>query len=296
MAYWHDIYRFDNSIEHELKFAGKWGAKGEKRQKKKKLTPEQVAKNNQRAKETRMRRTMKANFHPKDLWCCCKYPAGVRLTVEEAKNDKTNFLKILRQEYRKRGSPLKWIGRLEVGERGGIHFHILINRLWTEQTDAIIADAWDRALQKSALQKLRPGCRTQGLVDWRSTYEEGDFKDLAAYICKQPERDSQEYEQLSLFPKEEQKELLSYSSSRNLIRPEPERKRYSHRTVRKLIQDGPKPTPGYYIDLESLYIGTNPYTGYSYCKYIEIKLPENRIKSTLKKRIHPPRGDDALWT
>lgn len=133
-------------------------------------------------------------------------------------------------------------------------------------------------------------------MDWRSTYEEGDFKDLAAYICKQPERDSQEYEQLSLFPKEEQKELLSYSSSRNLIRPEPERKRYSHRTVRKLIQDGPKPTPGYYIDLESLYIGTNPYTGYSYCKYIEIKLPENRIKSTLKKRIHPLRGDDALWT
>ena len=54
MAYWHDIYRFDNSIEHELKFAGKWGAKGEKRQKKKKLTPEQVAKNNQRAKETRV--------------------------------------------------------------------------------------------------------------------------------------------------------------------------------------------------------------------------------------------------
>ena len=146
MAYWHDIYRFDNSIEHELKFAGKWGAKGEKRQKKKKLTPEQGAKNNQRAKETRMRRTMKANFHPKDLWCCCKYPAGVRLTVEEVKNDKTNFLKILRQEYRKRGSPLKWIGRLEVGERGGIHFHILINRLWTEQTDAIIADAWDLSL------------------------------------------------------------------------------------------------------------------------------------------------------
>lgn len=296
MAYLHDIYRFRNSIEHEFKYAGKYGAKGERRKKKKKLTPEQVKKNNQRAKATRMRRTMKANFDAKDLWCCCKYPEGTKLPIKDVKKDKSRFLRILRGEYEKRGSPFKWIARLEVGERGGIHFHILVNRVWKDQTDTIIADAWDRALQKSALQKIRPGCRTQGLVDWQNTYEEGDFKDLADYICKQPEKDSEEYEQLSLFPPEEQKQLLSVSSSRNLIRPEPEREHYSRRTVRKLIEDGPKPTPGYYIDRETLYIGINPFTGWSYCKYTELKIPENRKKSTLKKGIHPARGGDALWT
>ena len=62
MAYWHDIYSFSRSIEHEFKFAGRYGAKGEKRAKKEKATPEQIAKQNLRNKETRMRRLMKANF------------------------------------------------------------------------------------------------------------------------------------------------------------------------------------------------------------------------------------------
>lgn len=295
MAYWHDTWSFRNSIEHEFKFAGKYGAKGEKRQKKKKPTPGQIAKQNQRNKETRMRRTIKANFAEKDLWCCCKYPEGIRLQIEDVKKDKSRFLRILRREYEKRGSPLKWVARLEIGERGGIHFHILVNRLWKSQSDILIADAWSRALERSALQSIRPGCRTEGLVDWASTYDSGGYKALADYICKQPEEGTEEYKQLSLFAPEEQKQLLSVTSSRNLIRPEPERHYYSRRTMRKLVEDGPEPTPGYYIDIDSLYIGTNPYTGYSYCKYIELKIPEDRKKTKSGDTFHPPRGGDTEW-
>ena len=42
-----DRWIFSNSIETEYKFAGKYGAKGEKRAKRKKATPEQMAKQNQ---------------------------------------------------------------------------------------------------------------------------------------------------------------------------------------------------------------------------------------------------------
>ena len=68
------------------------------------------------------------------------------------------------------------------------------------------------------------------------------------------------------------KEEYSYSTSRNLIRPKPERKRYRRWTMRKLLLYGPKPTPGYYIVPESIRSGTNRYTGYSYMRYTEEKL------------------------
>ena len=286
MAYNHDLWRFLTSIEHEYKYAGKWGAKGEKRQPRKKATPEQIRLQNQRNKENRTRRLIKANFIEKDLWCCLKYPAGTRIAIEDVKSDKKHFLEYMRNAYKKRGSPLKWIARMEVGERGGIHFHILINRI--QDADLIITDAWSKALKKSAAQCSR----TDGLVDYRSVYESGDMKALAEYMCKQPKEDSPEYEQISLFEKDEQKALLSLTTSRNLIRPEPEHEEKSHYTMRKIIENGPTPTPGYYIDMDSLYIGVNPYTGYSYCRYTEIKLPENRIKTRCGTKLHPPRGDD----
>lgn len=292
MAYWHDLYRFRNSLEHELKWLGRNGAKGEKREKKIKPTPEQIARQNQMNKVTRTRRTIKANFEEGDLWCCCKYPKGIRPTVEEVKEDKKHFLGYLRKEYKKRGSPLKWVARLEVGKRGGIHFHIIINRLWTVQSDILIAEAWSRALERSTALQGRKN-RTEGLVDFKTTYEAGGYQSLAEYICKEPEENTEEYEQLSLFDQTEQKALTSVSSSRNLIRPEPERKYYKRRTMRALIEEGPKPTPGYYIDRDSLYIGVNPFTGYSYCKYTEVKIPESRINPKSGRDLHPPRGGDA---
>ena len=49
--YWKDTYEFLNSNDIEYKWEGKYGAKGEKRQKKKKATPEQIKKQNQWKKE-----------------------------------------------------------------------------------------------------------------------------------------------------------------------------------------------------------------------------------------------------
>lgn len=253
--YWLDIWRFVTSTEREYKFPGKYGAKGEKRKSKVKPTPEQVKKQNQRNREKKMRRLIKANFSEWDLWCTLKYPAGTRKPLEEVKKDKKLFLERLRYAYKKKGKPLKFICRLEIGKRGGIHMHILIPRIKGEDTDILVQKAWGN-----------------GRVNFQSIYDYGGYEKLANYIVKAP--DEEQMKQLSLFPEEEQKELIRYSASRNLIRPEPERMEYRRWTVRKLVQDGPKPTPGYWIDKNSIRHGINKYTGMTYYHYTEYKIGE----------------------
>lgn len=262
MAYWKDVWEFPNSNEYEYKYAGNYGAKGEKRGKRKKVTPEQIKKQNQSNREKKMRRLIKANFIPDDIWATLKYPKGTRKPLGEVKKDMKAFLANMRKEYKKRGEAFKFIYRMEIGERGGIHIHILVNRLRGKpDTDIIIKECWE-----------------YGRVNYESIYEYGGYKKLANYIVKQPNEEMEM--QLKLFPEEDRKKLINYSSSRNLIRPEPERTVYRRRTVRKLIENGPEPTPGYYIDKESIHYGVNPYTGMSYYHYTEYRIKEINSRSS----------------
>ena len=258
MAYWLDIFCFPGSIEYEYKWAGNYGAKGEKRANRIKATPEQIKKQNQLNKEKYVRRLIKANFFPDDLWITLKYPKGKRKPVWKIKKDFKNFIERLRYRYEKRGRLLKYIYRMEVGKRGGIHIHMIIPRIRGEDTDLLVQEAWK--------------C---GRVHFESIYEYGGYEKLANYIVKQPDEDV--LEQLSLFPEEERKDFIKYSSSRNLVRPVPERKYRRRWTVKKLIEEGPKPTPGYYIDKNTIRAGKNRFTGMSYLHYTEVKIvPEKR--------------------
>lgn len=269
MAYKQKIYRFEDSTEYEYTHAGKYGAKGEKRAKKRKPTKEQIKRQNQRNKEIRIRRIIKANFKQGDLWCCLKYPQGYRIPLEEVRKDVKKFLGMIRKAYSDKGSILKYIYRLEIGERGGIHMHILVNRIWGAQTDIILMKAWEEVLRRRKISSRRAA----GLVDYKSIYEAGGYEDLAGYIAKQPAEDTKEYKQLSLFALVQQKQLLSISTSRNLIRPEPEVRESKHWTMRRILDNGwPKPKKGYYIDKESVVCGINPYTGMSYLKYTEVRI------------------------
>ena len=255
MAYIKKTYRFHGSNEMEFSYKGKYGAKGEKRQKKKKATSEQIRKQNQWNREKRMRRLMKANFVPGDLWCTLKFPRGTRKTVGEVMKDFRNFKDRLKRQYKKQGEELKFIYRMEIGARGGIHIHLLVNRIrGNPDTALIIQEAW----------------KPCGRVHFEPVYSEGLFQDLACYMTKQP--DEAVEEQLSLFPEEDRKKLIKTGSSRNLIRPEPETKEYKHWTMRKILEEGPKPTPGFYIDPDSIVCGVNPVTGMSYLQYIEYEL------------------------
>ena len=263
-------WSFDFSNEYAYKYAGRYGAKGEKRAKKVKPTPEQIKKQNQTNRVNRLRRLIKANFKVGDIWATLKFKKGTRVTVEQLRKCVKKFTDYLKYRYNKIGQAFKWICRKEIGKRFGVHVHFIINRFDSGNTDKLIKAAWKHAGGYS--------------VNYEFLYEEGGYEDLAEYIVKQP--DSQEDDnQLSLFPEEERKQFKTYSCSRNLIRPEPEVKEYRNRTVRKLIENGPVATPGYYIDKNSIYSGINPYTGMSYYRYTEYRLG-------VDARYKPPWLDD----
>lgn len=267
MAYEQYTYRLRSSNEIEIKFKGNFGAKGEKRAPKSRATPEQIKKQNQWKRETLVRRTIDLNFEPYDLWTTLKYPEGTRLTVEEVKKHLRSFWGKMGRRYKKRGQEFKYIYRLDISERGTVHIHVLVNRLQGQpDTDIVIQECWPH-----------------GRVFYTNVYDYGGYEALAEYITKKPSEEIEE--QLSLFPEEEQKAFRTYNGSRNLVRPEPVCKHYARRTLRSLFEDGPKPSPGYYIDKNSIIAGTNPYTGMSYYHYREVKLEfVNHVKAMKERR------------
>lgn len=255
MAHRHDVYRYGKYIEHEIKYNGRYGAKGEKRAPRKKATPEQIQKQNQYNKEKKVLRKIRCNFEAGDLWVTLKLPKGTRMRPEEVLKLRDRFFRMLKTRYKKQQAEMKYMYRIEIGERGGIHIHVLLNRL--PGIIESISEIWKHL--------------TGGHVNYTALYEEGGFKELAAYLVKKNKEKLTG--QLTLFGNEEERKLLSrYGCSRNLKMPEKETHEYRRRTVRKLLEHGPTPTEGYYIDQDSIRCGVNPYTGKTYFYYTEIKL------------------------
>lgn len=123
-----------------------------------------------------------------------------------------------------------------------MHAHILLNRI--TDADLLVRKNW-----------------AQGGVDFTLAYEAGGFRRLAEYLVKPP-----------LDGTDPDGKMGRYHPSRNLVRPKPERKEYRRRTLRKLLGEGPKPTPGFYIVPDSVVSGVNPYTGMSYLHYEVVRL------------------------
>lgn len=253
--YIQDKWVIKDSIEYEIKYSGKYGAKGERRAKRKKATPEVIKRQNQINREKKMRRLIKANFGEGDLWITIKYPKGTRKAVAEVKKDLRRFCESMRRKYKSHDTDLKFIYRLEIGKQGGIHTHMIVNRIRGTDTESIVQKSWKH-----------------GRINYEPL-DDGDYSELAAYIVKEPDEETEN--QLSFLDVNERKEFVKYSSSRNLVRPAPERKEFSRRTVKKIVLEGPQPTEGYYIVKNSINMGINPYTGMSYIHYTERKVRAN---------------------
>ena len=260
MAFWYEKFRIGDWIEHEYKYAGNFGKKGEKRQKKIKLTPEQVKLYNRIHKAKTIRRTIGLNFRPSDYWVTLTYKNGKGKDIAQVKHDTKNFRDRLGRAYKKAEAELKWMQVIEIGKRGGLHIHMVLNRI--EGTDLLVTKNW-----------------WYGHPFFKPLYEEGQYEQLSHYMAKLPPEED------AAHPDKKWEERLqeltddnySYSTSRNLVRPEPEeRKKYTRRTMERAIKEGPKPTPGYYIDKDSIRIGVNKITGWSYMYYTELPLKTRR--------------------
>ena len=238
-----------NTREVEEKHTGRYGARGQKRQKRRKATPEEIAKQNQWKRERDVRRLIKWNFGIGDYWFTLTYKKGSRPPWKQMQKDMSKFIRKLRDKYKKYGWELKYIYRLEIGKNGGPHVHILINRKSNDETDTglLVETLWEH-----------------GHAQTKRVYDV-DSGELAQYITK-PLQDH------------EPEDLKRYHPSRNLIRKDPEKEEINRRSL--LDKHGrprdPKPPKGWAIVPNSVKCGKNKITGYAYRHYILIKTEKRR--------------------
>ncbi len=109
-----------------------------------------------------------------------------------------------------------------------------------------------------------------GAVYRTSIKEYGGYWLLASYIVQKPNEEV--WQQLSLFPSSEQKQLCEHNCSRNLKEPKPQRSRADHWTMRLLLEAGSCPITGYYIKQDSIVCGVNLYIGISYDRYTKVRI------------------------
>lgn len=245
-GYIRQTWDFGDTIEVEEKHTGRYGAKGQKREKREKPSKEDIKRQNQWKRVRDLRRTIKWNFKKNDYWITLTYPKGYRPEYGQIMKDMQKMIRKARGKYKKQGAELKYIFRIAIGKRGGVHVHILVNRFANEETgsDLIISECWEN-----------------GHINFRTLYESGGYQDLAEYMAKELEE-------------WEPEEMKRFHPSRNLIRKDPEEKTINRRSLvdKKGIPIPPKPPKGYYVDESSVKTGINPLTGFTYRHYTLVKL------------------------
>lgn len=243
MAYTRKTYRFKNAIEREEYHSGRYGAPGEKREKKTKPTSEQVGKINQKNREKTVRRKMRKYFKKEDLFITLTYAPEARPPdMKTAKADFSKFIQKVKKEYLKLGVEFRWIRNIEQGTRNAWHIHLVMNRI--PDADLIVAGAWNH-----------------GTVDLRPCNTVGEFRKLANYLTKTPKTDSRLKD-------------ANYSSSRNMPLPKPEKKQIKRWDT---WEEGAVKVPkGFYLDKESYHEGINPVTGYKYREYTLLRLTDRK--------------------
>lgn len=203
---------------------------GVKRGKRKKATPEQVARQNQWKRERHIRHLLLMNFHQYDYFTTLTYRLDERPeTLEEAKKDFRKFIARIRGHCRKTEQEFKWMVIGERGERGGLHFHFVMARI--RDGDRVISSSWPHGGNATELLK-----------------KPETFGRLAHYLAKTGKL---------------QKEKQYFSHSRGLKEPKVIREEMKRKTFR----ERPFVPKGYYLDKDSVTSGESPVTGQPFRRY-----------------------------
>lgn len=217
-------------MQIEKSYPGNYGAPGRTRGKKKKKTPEDIKRQNEKNRWRRLQRIILANFKEGDWHLILKYrPGGRPETYEEAKKHRKKFLDKMREAYKKAGIPFKWIIVTERGKKGNVlHHHLVIEDIRRDGIDTV---------------KLVKKLWTYGNEFFSSLYEDGEYEQLAQYIVKSETKEGCGW--------------CTYSRSRNLIIPQPDVELVRHRRWK----NPPVAPKGWYVVQDSIWNGENPVTG-----------------------------------
>lgn len=231
--------RIRDKLEIEKHYPGRFGAPGMERQPKRKRTPEEMAKQNHWRKCRELRRIIELNFTEGDWYVTLTCRKEDRPDKQEAVKIIRAFRDKLRSAYKKQGWELKYIITCETGERGAVHWNMIINEMHGEKvtTASLIRQYW-----------------TLGRPHFSPLDNTGDYKKLAEYIVKETSRRMENGETM---------EKLSYMSSRNLLRPVVKEKLVDARGW----SNPPRVPKGWELLEDTLVNGINKFTGLPYQHY-----------------------------
>ncbi len=222
-------------------YPGNYGAPGEKRNAKKKKTPEDIRRQNYRNRWRKLQRIMLANFREGDWHLILKYRKGSAPgEYKEAKAQRQKFIGEMRKAYKKAGIMFKWIAATERGKKGQVlHHHLIIEDIDRDgiSTVKLVKELWK-----------------YGNAFFVGMYTDGEYEKLAEYIVKSETK--------------EECGWCTYSRSRNLTVPEPEIETVHARRWR----NPPVAPKGWYVVKDSIWNGMNPVTGYPVQHYTLRKL------------------------
>lgn len=218
----------------------RYGCPKGKRGKKHERTSETVIRYNQKLKERQLQRILCANFKEGDWHLVLSYRKEDRPgSMEQAKKDIRNFLRKLKNRFKKAGYELKYICATERGKQGACHHHLILQDIvdGVFSTKQAVMDHW------------------KGARHFTPLYDQEAYMQLAEYIAKKETKEGGG---------------VSYTRSRNLIVP----KAKIRRIRAKEWAEEPRNEKMYEVIKGTVETGENPYTGMPYLRYLMKRVPE----------------------
>lgn len=169
MPYIIEIVRAGNTIEVSKYYSSRFNKRGIGRGKRKSLTTKEQREVNKRAAEKKLRRLINENFQEGDTHLVLDYKLSERPTGREGmRADADDFLKEMRKLYKSLGLVFKYIHVMEIGKKGALHHHLVINTP-DEVSQRAITKAW----------------KGRGRTHFNPLDDTGQYAKLAAYLIKQ---------------------------------------------------------------------------------------------------------------
>lgn len=248
MPYIIEIVRAGSTVEVSKYYSSRYNKKGIKRREKKNLTKEEQREVNKRAAEKTLRRKINANFEEGDTHLVLTYKKENRPSGKEGmRKDIDDFLKELRKLYKSLGLMLKYIHVMEIGKKGALHHHLVINTP-EKVSQRAITKAW----------------KGRGRTHFNPLDDSGQYAKLASYLIKQSDGMLKDPDAL---------QGKRWNSSKNLkkptiIRKEPVKDRGWYNRIVRLPK---KLERTYYLDRDSVREGIHEKTGFTFFTYTFIK-------------------------
>lgn len=242
----------------------RYGAPGQKRKKKKFLTPEAVRLQNEKNRIRHIQNLMLANFDG-GYHLILRYLDGCHpKNYELAEKNLKIFREYVTRSLKTKGFKFHYIAMTERGKkRGHLHHHVIVQNLEEVNIIQECLKAW----QRFGTFTIHP--MSADLYD-------KDYKDLAAYIVKKDTKEEQSGSR--------------YHVSRGLKKPEIIKKE----TVFGDIKE-PEPPAGWFIDYSTIISGVNPYTGKRYQRYYMRTSPSQIIEKTQQKEVKKDMKEVNLY-